>query len=112
MYLHIKCISICIFVYMRVYIWNPHTHTQFERIAGGKQFNVEEKWFTAMLTEIGQKHPAQIPHFDKKGNAVHIYDIHVFKYIYDVHLYMTYMYIYVYMTYTYIWHTYIYIFMP
>lgn len=41
---------------------------EFERIAGGKQFNVQESWFKAMLTEIGQPIPAQIPHFDKKGN--------------------------------------------
>jgi len=41
---------------------------EFERIAGGKQFNVEEAWFTAMLKEIGQPVPTQIPHFDKKGN--------------------------------------------
>ena len=34
--------------------------SQFERIAGGKQFNVNESWFKAMLTEIGQPHPAQV----------------------------------------------------
>jgi len=42
---------------------------EFERIAGGKQFNVAEAWFTKMLTEIGQPHPKQVPHYDKKGNA-------------------------------------------
>jgi len=42
---------------------------EFDRIAGGKQFNVHETWFTAMLTEIGQPHPVQIPHFDKNGHA-------------------------------------------
>jgi diphosphate-dependent phosphofructokinase len=40
---------------------------EFERIAGGKQFNVEEQWFRSMLTEIGQPFPQQVPHFDKKG---------------------------------------------
>ena len=43
---------------------------EFERIAGGKQFNVEEQWFTSMLQEIGQPSPKQIPHFDKKGAQV------------------------------------------
>lgn len=41
---------------------------EFERIAGGKQFNVEEQWFRSMLTEIGQPFPIQVPHFDKKGH--------------------------------------------
>ena len=42
---------------------------EFERIAGGKQFNVAEAWFTQMLQEIGQPLPKQVPHFDKKGKA-------------------------------------------
>jgi pyrophosphate--fructose-6-phosphate 1-phosphotransferase len=35
---------------------------EFERIAGGKPFNIEEGWFKAMLAEIGQPFTAQVAH--------------------------------------------------